>query len=168
MEKVKIYYDNRQNKIKIQKGLKPLLKKVCKAALDEENFEGTAEISLSFVDDGQIRELNSLYRDKDLATDVLSFPLSEDGINFDIDEETGRKQLGDIVISLERAEAQAEAYNHTFIREVCFLTVHSVLHLLGYDHEEGAPVPKEKSGDIMFKKQEIILETLGITRDMTL
>ena len=168
MGKVKIYYDNRQNKIKIPKGLKPLIKKVCEETLKEEDFKGNAEISLSFVDDEQIRGLNALYRNKDTATDVLSFPLSEDGINFDIDEETGRKQLGDIVISLQRAQTQAEAYNHTFIREVCFLTVHSILHLLGYDHEEGAPVPPEKSGDIMFKKQEIILESLGITRDMTL
>ncbi len=168
MEKVKIYYDNRQKKVKIPKGLKLLLRRVCQATLSEEKFEGNAEVSLSFVDNEQIRELNSLYRNKDTATDVLSFPLSDDGVNFDIDEETGRKQLGDIVISLERAQAQAEAYNHTFTREVCFLTVHSVLHLLGYDHEENANVPAEKSGGIMFFKQEQILEALGVTREMTL
>lgn len=165
MEKVKIYFENRQKKIKIPTGLRMLLRRTCQATLAEEGFKGNAEVSVSFVDDEQIQELNRTYRDKDIPTDVLSFPLSDDGETFDINEETGAMQLGDIVISLERAALQAQAYNHSFTREVAFLTVHSMLHLLGYDHEEGANVPFEKSGVIMNEKQEMILNGLGVTRD---
>ena len=93
-----------------------------------------AEISVTFVDNNRIHELNLQYRDKDSATDVLSFPLGENGV-YDIDEDNGCKILGDIVISMERAMEQAELYGHTLQREVAYLTVHSMLHLLGYDHE---------------------------------
>lgn len=163
---IKIYFENRQKKIKLSSEIKAQIKKVCKLILDEEKIKGAAEIGITFVDNDGIRELNSEYRNKDNVTDVLSFPLSEDGINFDINEETGAKLLGDIVISLERAQEQSEMYNHSFTREICFLTAHSMYHLLGYDHEDGATVPQEKSGNVMFEKQEMILNKLGITREL--
>ena len=97
------------------------------------NFEGPAEISVTFVDNAQIKELNKQYRDKDIETDVLSFPMGENGV-YDKDIETGAQILGDVVISMEKARDQAELYGHSFQREVGYLTAHSVLHLLGYDH----------------------------------
>jgi probable rRNA maturation factor len=108
-------------------------------------------VSVLITDNQTIRELNRTYRGKDAATDVLSFPLyDQDGT---LDEEA----LGDIVISLEQAKRQAEEFGHSLRREVAFLTAHSMLHLLGYDHENGEPE--------MFEKQEAILKSLGITRE---
>ncbi|MGN0689496.1 MAG: rRNA maturation RNase YbeY, partial [Oscillospiraceae bacterium] len=108
-----------------------------------------------------IRSLNKMYRNKDRVTDVLSFPLSDDG-KYDINNETGMCLLGDVVISLQTAMSQAELYGHSLEREVGFLTVHSMLHLLGYDHEKS---PLDET--IMKEKQEFILDNLGISRDST-
>ena len=88
------------------------------------------------MDNAAIAELNNQYRNKPMPTDVLSFPLGENGV-YDTDENNGCKMLGDIVISMERAQEQATLYGHPLQREVAFLTVHSMLHLLGYDHENG-------------------------------
>ena len=88
------------------------------------------------MDNAAIAELNNQYRNKPMPTDVLSFPLGVDG-KYDVDENNGCKMLGDIVISMERAQEQATLYGHPLQREVAFLTVHSMLHLLGYDHENG-------------------------------
>ncbi|MBP0981788.1 MAG: rRNA maturation RNase YbeY, partial [Oscillospiraceae bacterium] len=107
------------------------------------------------------RELNAEYRNKDSATDVLSFPLGEDGV-YDVNEETGALLLGDIVISMERAMEQAEMYGHSLEREMGFLTVHSMLHLLGYDHENGGLEER-----IMREKEEAVLNQLGLSRDET-
>ena len=101
-----------------------------------EKFEDSAEISVTFVDNEQIRELNAQYRNKDAATDVLSFPMGENGV-YDINHDTGAKILGDIVLSVEMAMAQAKRYGHSLEREIGYLTAHSMLHLLGYDHENG-------------------------------
>ena len=100
--------------------------------------------------------MNKKFRNIDNSTDVLSFPLGENGV-YDINPETGAMQLGDVVISVEHAFAQADLYGHTIEREVAFLTVHSMLHLLGYDHVAGG-LEAAKMRD----KEEIILANLGL------
>ncbi len=156
--KAKITITNSQKKVKIPVGLHMLVRRACNATLDLENFEGKAEINVTFTCDDDIKDLNAQFRNIDKATDVLSFPLGEDGV-YDINPETGAKMLGDVVISLERAVAQAEEYGHSFERETAYLTVHSVLHLLGYDHVNGG-LEKE----IMREKEESVMEILGLRR----
>ncbi len=163
--KVGMLFDNRQRKFSVSDTLKNRLRDVCLQILTNEGMEGLYEISISFVNDRQIRELNRDFRDKDAATDVLSFPLSEDFVHYDMSEGTGAYLLGDIVLSLEHAAKQAEEYGHSFAREVAYLTAHSMLHLLGYDHVEGADVPEEKFGSHMRQKEEATLASLGLTRD---
>ena len=115
---------------------------------------------MTFTDNEGIRELNRGYRGKDAPTDVLSFPiLSEDDSDWDIDEANGCAVLGDIVISVERAMEQAEMYGHSPEREIAFLSVHSTLHLLGYDHERS-----EEEDKLMREKQEKILSSIGQER----
>lgn len=161
MGKVKVLITNNQNEIKIPTGIRLLIRKCCNAVLLSEGYNEDYEISVSFVDNEEIHQLNNEYRDIDRATDVLSFPLGENG-EFDIDNETGAYLLGDIVISIETAYKQAEVYGHSLEREIGFLTVHSMLHLLGYDHEEGKLQER-----IMREKEEAILTSLGISRDQT-
>ena len=134
------------------------IKKCCKAALEEEGIRESAEVSLTTVTNSEISALNCEYRGKDSVTDVLSFPMSEND-EFDVDPETNRILLGDIVISVERAREQAAEYGHSFEREICFLATHSMFHLLGYYHEISAEEEK-----IMFDKQERVLKRLGIVR----
>ncbi|MBQ4100682.1 MAG: rRNA maturation RNase YbeY, partial [Oscillospiraceae bacterium] len=156
MDKVKVLITNSQDKVKIPTGTRLLVRKCCNATLFVENFKGDAEISVTFVDNERIHELNLEHRDKDSATDVLSFPLGENGV-YDENPETGAKMLGDIVISLEKALEQSKEYGHSFRREVAFLTVHSMLHLLGYDHEaDGLEALK------MREREEEILNKLGL------
>ena len=138
----KVLITNDQNVVKVPSGLRILIRRSCNAVLDFEHFDGPAEISVTFVDNNRIHELNREYRGKDSATDVLSFPLGENG-EYDIDEDNGCKLLGDIVISMERAMEQAELYGHSLQREVAYLTVHSMLHLLGYDHVDEGPMKKQ-------------------------
>ena len=126
------------------------------AVLDFEDFGRRAEVSVTFTDNEGIHALNREYRNVDRPTDVLSFPLS-DGDDYDTDGDA--VLLGDIVISLERAQTQAEEYGHSFEREVAFLTVHSMLHLLGYDHETS---PEDERD--MFARQDEILISAGMTR----
>lgn len=159
MSKIKVMIRNNQKKIKLPVGLRLLIRKCCQAVLVTEKFEHDAEVSVSFVDNKEIHQLNKLYRNKDRATDVLSFPLGENGV-YDINNETGAYLLGDVVISIETAIKQSQMYNHSLEREVGFLTVHSMLHLLGYDHET-SPLDAAK----MREKEEQVLEYLGITRD---
>ncbi len=161
MAKLKVMIRNNQREVKIPVGLRLLIRKCCQAVLITENFEHDAEVSVSFVNNSEIRKLNRIYREKDKPTDVLSFPLGENGV-YDINRETGAYQLGDVVISMETAVRQARIYGHSLEREVGFLTVHSMLHLLGYDHET-SPLEAAK----MHEKEEIILESLGISRDAT-
>ncbi len=159
MAKVIVSFLNRQKTVKIPVGTRPLVRRCCAAVLREEAFGRPAEISVSFIDNEQIRALNAEYRNKDAATDVLSFPLGEDGL-YDLDEETGAAELGDIVISVERAMEQAEQYGHSLEREIGWLTVHSMLHLLGYDHETG-----EEDARDMRRREETVLSSLGLVRD---
>lgn len=158
---IKVMIINNQKKIKLPVGLRLLVRKCCQAVLVAEKFDKPAEVSVSFVDNNEIRRLNRLYRDKDKPTDVLSFPLGENGV-YDVNNETGALLLGDVVISIETAIKQAKMYNHPLEREVGFLTVHSMLHLLGYDHET-SPLEAER----MHEKEEMVLERLGVTRDNT-
>ena len=158
MPKVKIYFSNRQKQVELPEGLRTNIRKCCEEALAEEQIQEDAEVSVTVVDNEEIRELNREHRDKDSITDVLSFPMGEDG-EFDVNPGTGRIMLGDIVISAPRAIEQAQEYGHSFMRELCFLATHSMFHLLGYDHEIG--VEEEKK---MFDKQSRVLEKLGITR----
>ena len=155
-EKIKVIITNDQKAIKIPTGVRLLVRRCCNAVLTFENFSEPAEISVTFVDDERIHELNKMHRNIDRSTDVLSFPLGEDGV-YDKNLETGACLLGDIVISVETAVRQAEEYGHTLQREMGFLTVHSMLHLLGYDHVNGGLEEAE-----MFEKQEAILDTLGL------
>ena len=130
MKNVKVSIFDKQKDIKLPTGIRLLVRRACNASLIFENFNGAAEVDVSFVNDEQIKEINRTYRNIDSATDVLSFPLGSDG-KYDINCETNASMLGDIVISVERAIAQAEMYGHTIQREIAFLTVHSMLHLLG-------------------------------------
>ena len=161
MDKVKVQITNRQKDVKIPSGIRLLIRRCCNAVLRSENFSGSAEVSVSFLNNAQIRELNREHRGKDIETDVLSFPMGETGV-YDIDPDTGAQVLGDIVISVEKAVSQAELYGHTLQREIGFLTVHSMLHLLGYDHEAGG-----LAAALMREKEEEVLESLGLTRDVT-
>ncbi len=158
MERVKVLISNRQKKIKIPTGIRLLIRRCCHAVLEFDKMDGDFEISVSFVDNENIQSLNSQYRQKDMPTDVLSFPLGSDG-NYDVNQETGAQMLGDIVISMEKAVEQAESYGHTLRREVAYLTVHSMLHLIGYDHEDGGIEMVR-----MREKEEAVLMSLGLPR----
>ena len=157
----KVYITNNQKAVKIPSGMRILIRRACNAVLEYEHFEGGAEISVNFVDDAQIAQLNKQYRGKDAPTDVLSFPLGENG-QYDYNQETGAAMLGDIVISMERAMEQAELYGHSLQREVAYLTVHSMLHLLGYDHEASGLEAVR-----MREKEEAVLIKLGLPRTVS-
>ena len=157
----KVLITNAQKTVKIPSGLRILIRRSCNAVLEFEHFEGPAEISVTFVDNARIAELNNQYRNKPMPTDVLSFPLGQDG-KYDLDEDTGCKLLGDVVISMEKAVEQAELYGHSLQREVAFLTVHSMLHLLGYDHENGGLEAVR-----MREKEEAVLIQLGLPRTVS-
>ena len=133
-----------------------LVRRCCNAVLRLEEFGAPAEISVTFVDNKKIHELNKQYRHKDAPTDVLSFPMGENGV-YDINHDTGAKILGDIVISMEKAVEQAERFDHSLDREVGYLTAHSVLHLLGYDHERGG-IDRVR----MREKEEQVMTQLGL------
>ena len=133
-----------------------LIRRCCNAVLRMEKFEGPAEISVTFVNNEQIHELNRQYRGKDMPTDVLSFPMGENGV-YDVNHDTGAKILGDIVISMEKAVEQAKRYDHSLEREVGYLTAHSMLHLLGYDHETSG-LDRVR----MREKEEQIMTQLGL------
>ena len=156
--KVKVIISDDQKAVKIPTGIRLLIRRCCNAVLVNENFEGPAEVSVRFVDDDEIHRLNLEYRNIDKSTDVLSFPLGEDGV-YDVNYDTGAKMLGDIVISVEHAVEQAKAYGHSLQREIGFLTVHSMLHLLGYDHEQGGLEQMR-----MREKEEEILRQIGLRR----
>ena len=154
--KATVLIKNDQKKIKMTPDLRRLVKRAVLAVLDFEDFGRRAEVSVTFTDNEGIHALNREYRNVDRPTDVLSFPLS-DGEDYDTDGDA--VLLGDIVISLERAQTQAEEYGPSFEREVAFLTVHSMLHLLGYDHETS---PEDERD--MFARQDEILISAGMTR----
>ena len=156
--KVKVVITDNQQEVKIPTGIRMLLRRACTAVLVHEQFEKSAEVGVRFVDEDEIRALNAKHRNIDEPTDVLSFPLGENGA-YDINHGTGALQLGDIVISLPRAVEQARLYGHSLQRELAYLTVHSMLHLLGYDHEAGG-----LENVRMREKEEQVLVQLGLPR----
>lgn len=156
---LKIYFENNQEKHSIHYKLKMLIRHTILETLDYEGMENDAEVSVTFVDDEGIRELNKRFRNMDKPTDVLSFPLLDyEGESEEPFFDELCHNLGDIVISLERAMAQANEFGHSFEREVAFLTAHSMLHLLGYDHE----LSDEDDAD-MRRRQNDIMERLGLS-----
>lgn len=156
---LKIYFENEQDKLPLTYKLKMLVREAVEATLDLENYQNTAEVSITFTDNEGIHELNKKYREVDRPTDVLSFPLFDyEGTCEEPPVDEMMNMLGDIVISLERAKEQAEEFGHSFEREVAFLTAHSMLHLLGYDHELGEEEDRE-----MREKQSIVMDMLGLS-----
>ena len=152
-----IYFENQQQKESIRYSLKMLVRRAVEATLAYENIKDDCEVSVTFCDNQEIREINKRFRNIDRETDVLSFPLfDDDGMDAHVEELNC--VLGDIVLSLEKARAQAEEFGHSFEREVAFLTVHSVLHLLGYDHETG-----EEDERDMRRRQSEIVDKLGLS-----
>ena len=129
-----------------------LIEKVISEALRYEGVNDNTEVSVTIVDNEEIRKINNKFRNIDRATDVLSFPMLSDDFDIELEEES----LGDIVISLERAFEQSKEYNHSFEREVCFLVCHSTFHLLGYDHDT------EENTKQMREKEEYILNKLKV------
>ncbi|MDK2798659.1 MAG: putative rRNA maturation factor [Clostridiales bacterium] len=167
LDKVKLIIENNQQDIVMDEQLQKLIQDAVKAVLEYEDFRQAVEVSVTLVNNDQIKEINKEFRGKDMITDVLSFPIlqfdEEQNIlkeynigDYDYDEDL--LLLGDIVISLEKAKTQAKEYGHTFEREVGFLTVHSMFHLLGYDHE------KESMAKVMRYKEEQVLKKLSLNR----
>lgn len=166
-----IFLDNRQEKIEMTEELENKIEDIIEYTLKEEGVNIPFEISIIFIDNEEIRKINKEQRDIDKATDVLSFPMLdyEDGkvfkemyldYEFDFcDLNEGNLVLGDMALSLEKAAEQAEEYGHSFIREVMYLVVHSILHLLGYDHMD------ENDKVLMRKREEEILNKLNINRE---
>ena len=153
---VKVNITVNQKKLSLPVGTKLLIRKACNATLKSENFNDNAEVDVTLVDDAEIRQINREHRNIDASTDVLSFPLGENE-EYDENPATGALMLGDIVISLDTALRQADLYGHGVKREIAFLTVHSMLHLLGYDHINGG---LEQA--LMREKEESVLNDLGL------
>lgn len=143
------------------KSFKSIYRKIVKTVKKELGIDSALGLSVTYCDNEYIRELNKNYRNKDSATDVLSFAI-EDGEDLSFIEELKKalsvREIGDIVISYERASEQASEYGHSLERELCFLFVHGVLHLLGYDHME------KDDEKVMFDLQNKILDILKICR----
>ncbi len=148
---IKVLFNNKTGVAFDRKTLNAMKKVIC-YTIEAEEPDALGEVSLTLCDNEYIRELNSEFRGIDAPTDVLSFPT----LDFDMPVYS---MLGDIIISLERATAQAEEYGHSLLRELCFLSVHSALHLLGYDH-----VDDEEGRIYMEKRQDEVLNHFGIGR----
>lgn len=147
---------NEQETFKVTKEIEDIITQSVEKVIEIESVKDNAEVSILFVNNEGIRKLNKEYRGKDSATDVLSFPQYE---SFEEIKNDPEPILGDIVISLERAKEQSEEFGHSFEREIGFLTVHSMYHLLGLDHNT------EENTKEMRAKEEVALEALGLTRD---
>ena len=154
-----ITIQNQQTQIPINQQTLEQMQAVAEAAAIREGF-AEADADITLVTGEEIQALNRDFRKVDAVTDVLSFPLNsfEEGEALEQDPETGRVLLGDIIICAQRAVEQAEEYGHSLLRELCFLTVHGMLHLMGYDH-----MTQEQETE-MFEIQRQILETHQITR----
>ncbi len=161
MEKVKVNIENRQKAFTIPTGMRLLMRRCCVAVLQMEEFADKAEVDITVVDNDQIRVINNEQRRIDAVTDVLSFPLGENGV-YDKNPATNAAMLGDIVISVQRAAEQAEQFGHSLQREVGYLTVHSMLHLLGYDHVNGGLEAVR-----MREKEEQVMTSLGLPRNFS-
>lgn len=154
-----VLIDNRTEEL-LAAELEDAIRKAAAEALNYEAFDEDCEISVSIVDNEEIRQINKQFRNIDRATDVLSFPMLTfvEGEEAEVNE-NDEIILGDIIISLERAREQAAEYGHSLKREIAFLTAHSMLHLLGYDHME----PEEEAE--MFRRQKEILLQAGFPRE---
>lgn len=153
-----IYFMNDQDKLPVSYKLKMLTRRAVETVIEHEQYNNACEVSVTYTDNEKIHALNLQYREVDRPTDVLSFPMMD--FSGESDEPVADEpvvSLGDIVISLEKAAEQAEEFGHSFEREVAFLTVHSMLHLLGYDHEMG----EEEDRD-MRARQRVIMEKMGL------
>jgi probable rRNA maturation factor len=165
-----IFIDNRQNKIQVTQELETAIKDVIEYTLKEEKLFIDNEVSVIFIDNKEIKEINLEQRRINEVTDVLSFPMlhypnnkvfKEVYLNYEFDQSDlfeGRLIIGDVALSLERAKEQSAEFGHTFTRECAYLTVHSILHLLGYDHME------EGQKKVMRKREEEILSNFKISR----
>lgn len=159
-----VLIDNRQNHIDISSDKEILVERIVKAVLDYEKWDEEVEVSISFVDNKEIQNLNREFRNIDAPTDVLSFPMleyeegSDNEAYSEEDYNEAEIPLGDIVISTEKVIEQSKEYGHSQDRELAFLLVHGMLHLLGYDHMNA------EDEQIMFKKQDEILDMLNIKR----
>jgi probable rRNA maturation factor len=149
-----LYTENRQDRLKVTDEFVENIQKVCDFALNEEGLKEKYQISLLFVDNEEIREINNDTRKIDRETDVLSFPM----LDYEEGKDGDELVLGDMVLSLERALEQSEEYGHSYEREVSYLVVHSILHLLGYDHM----IEEDKKR--MRQREEEILNKLEIRR----
>lgn len=156
MDRVKVIISDTQKVIKIPTGIRMLIRRTCTAVLACENFKGSAEVNVTFVDNEKIREINKTHRNIDKVTDVLSFPLGENG-KYDVNPETNAQMLGDIIISVEKATEQAKELLHSLRREIAYLIAHSMLHLLGYDHIENMDKLH------MREKEENVMCQLGLS-----
>ena len=148
---MEIYYDDRQDDIKITDEIKNLIKKSIAAVLKVEGLDENVEVSVSFVGDEEIRDLNRDYRGVDKSTDVLSFPMDDEFIIVS-------RILGDVIINTRRVMEQAEELGHSYERELSYLTVHSILHLLGYDHME------DEDKKEMREREKLAMKELSIYR----
>ena len=165
-----VLIDNRQSKIIVTKELEIVIRDVIEYTLNEEKLSIDNEVSVIFIDNQEIRKLNKEYRGIDKITDVLSFPMlnypkdkvfKEVYINYNFDQSDlydEKLVIGDVALSLEKSKEQSEEFGHSFIRECAYLTVHSILHLLGYDHME------ENEKKIMRKREEEILNNFSLSR----
>ena len=160
MPKHSIAFSNRQHAHRVEKSLRDLIRSCCNETLRQEGVAFCCELSISFVSAEEIQGLNAEQRGIDAVTDVLSFPLEEfcNGLPDGYKPPFTPLPLGDVVLCLERAAQQAEEYGHSFDRECGFLTVHSILHLLGHDHEESEGERE------MQLRQERVLQALDLTR----
>lgn len=149
-----IHFSATDKFVEINYVLKSVIRQAVVATLEYENFPYPAEVSVTLCSAEHIHKLNKQYRGVDRPTDVLSFPMYENG-SFDPDECMLGAPLGDIVISIPRAKEQAEELGNTFLREVAFLTIHSTLHLLGYDHERS-----EEDDETQCRIQKEIIESI--------
>lgn len=143
---MEVYYDDRQDDIEITEKIKSLVEKSIASVLKVEEIDDEVEVSVSFVGDEEIRDLNRDYRGVDRSTDVLSFPMDDE---FIID----KRILGDVIINTRRVIEQAEELGHSHERELSYLTVHSILHLLGYDHIDDEDKKKMREREKLSMKE---------------
>ena len=147
--RVKVMVKNNQKAIKVPVGIRMLIRRCCQAVLVMEQFPHDAEVSVSFVSNAEIRNLNRIYRKKDSVTDVLSFPNETEG---------RRPHIGDMAVYMARAREQGERFGHGLTRETAYLCAHSALHLVGYDHED------ESERAVMRQKEEAAMTAIGLPR----
>lgn len=157
-----VFINDEQDKVSVPSEMEGLIKEIATLVLESEGKDTDYEVSVTFVDDERIRELNRIYREKDQATDVLSFPLLEEEAIEELEDKLGEEivpLLGDIVISVETAQRQAEELGHSLKRELAYLVVHSMFHLLNYDHMN------EEDKRVMRGKEKEIIKIIKIFRD---